>query len=463
MYPSSPVWFTRWHLVAIRAGNSGRADAQKIIEKELDSLTKILKSETDLLDCSAWYERIGNLKKSEAVLDTLIHRYHNQSASVRKEIYPLRSLKDYELVKAGLANIIKTYPEAPEVEGLKGSLVQIAFQQKNFSLAASYIKEVGLKNSDMISAVARTILNENGDSATALDLAARSVDLARKDTKPAYLAKKDWELAHKQAIAVSLGIYGYALLKNLKFDEAMNAFDEALRNNDRGDPDLFFHYLECLKKQNKVHESIPVYEKLLSLYPSTDEIKEGYQKAYEQVNGSMKGFDEKYKALTQQATGAKFGDLKKSVVNQSIKDFTLNDLEGKSVSLTSLRGKVVVLDFWATWCGPCKQSFPYLQKVYERYKSSKDVVIYATNTFERVSGDSRKQSVEKFIKDNKYTFPILLDDDVASSNGIQSIPTQFVIDKKGMVQFVNVGFEGPQMVEELSSKIDLLRSEDFYK
>jgi thiol-disulfide isomerase/thioredoxin len=208
---------------------------------------------------------------------------------------------------------------------------------------------------------------------------------------------------------------------------------------------------------------VPVYEKLIVAGFADDRVEKEYRTAYKESKGNEKGFDARLKELKEKAFGEKFAALKRAAVNQEIKAFTLPAMTGESVSLEKLHGKVVVLDFWATWCGPCKQSFPHLQKVYEKYRSQEDVAIYAVNTFERSSGDTRKTAVEKFIADNKYGFPVLFDSDVASSNGIQSIPTQFVIDKNGRIQFINVGFEGPQMVEELSRKIELLRSKEFYQ
>ncbi|WP_291633308.1 TlpA disulfide reductase family protein [Clostridium sp.] len=109
-------------------------------------------------------------------------------------------------------------------------------------------------------------------------------------------------------------------------------------------------------------------------------------------------------------------------------DFKLKDLNGKEVSLSDFKGKKVYLNFWASWCGPCKSEMPDIEKLYNETKES-DLVILAVNL-----GETKIQT-KSFIDDNKYTFPILLDLDqsVANQYTIQYIPTSYFIDKEGNI------------------------------
>ncbi len=145
--------------------------------------------------------------------------------------------------------------------------------------------------------------------------------------------------------------------------------------------------------------------------------------------------------------------------------FALKDLDGKDVKLAELKGKVVIVDFWATWCGPCKASFPYLQKVYDKYRSNQNVLILAVNTSEQKQGKERLDLVKQFMSDNKYTFPVLIDDQgVAQKFGVEGIPTKYVIDKQGTLRFESVGFgDGPRMITELTTQIEMLLKDEFYK
>jgi len=109
-------------------------------------------------------------------------------------------------------------------------------------------------------------------------------------------------------------------------------------------------------------------------------------------------------------------------------DFDLENTRGETVSLSSLKGKVVFLNFWATWCGPCREEMPSMQRLYEAY-ADKGLEILAVNLME----DSR--SVERFARDFGLTFPMLLDTQgrVGSTYGARAIPTTYLIDREGYV------------------------------
>ncbi len=125
-------------------------------------------------------------------------------------------------------------------------------------------------------------------------------------------------------------------------------------------------------------------------------------------------------------------DLKKADASATSKpqvaaSFTLKDLDGKERSLESFRGKTVLVNFWATWCPPCRAELPELQETYAAHKSCFDVVGVAVD-----SGTAA--DVKAFAKQKGLTYPILMDDGSASSAyGIQTIPQSFLIDPQGRV------------------------------
>ena len=109
-------------------------------------------------------------------------------------------------------------------------------------------------------------------------------------------------------------------------------------------------------------------------------------------------------------------------------DFNLLDLTGKRVILSGLKGKIVFLNFWATWCSPCREEMPSMQKLYARFKD-KDFAMVAVSLNEPAS------AVKKFFKDYNLTFTALLDSDgeLMSPYGIRGIPNTFIIDRDGTI------------------------------
>lgn len=118
-------------------------------------------------------------------------------------------------------------------------------------------------------------------------------------------------------------------------------------------------------------------------------------------------------------------------------DFTLKNLDGKEVSLEQFRGKYLLINFWATWCGPCKIEMPSLEALYRRFKSDKfDILGISNDMFgERV--------VRPYVKASKLTFPMLLDQRMTVSRqyGIVSLPTTVLIDPHGEIIGVLQGAE----------------------
>jgi len=115
-------------------------------------------------------------------------------------------------------------------------------------------------------------------------------------------------------------------------------------------------------------------------------------------------------------------------------NFNLPLLNGGNVSLSSYKGKVVILNFWATWCPPCRAEMPSMEILYQRLKS-RGLEILAVDIGEG------EDAVRQFIKNNRYTFPVLLDKDtrIGTQYGVSAIPTTFILDRQGKIISMIVG------------------------
>ncbi len=143
--------------------------------------------------------------------------------------------------------------------------------------------------------------------------------------------------------------------------------------------------------------------------------------------------------LDQQLKGETAGQAK---INAA-PDFTLSGIDGKTYKLKDYLGDVVILDFWATWCGPCKMEIPHLKELHAKYKDKGLTVI-------GVSLDAQgKQAVEPFVEKNQIPFLSLLGNaEVVKAYGnVRSIPTTFLIDRKGIVQKVYKGYQDISVFE----------------
>lgn len=133
-------------------------------------------------------------------------------------------------------------------------------------------------------------------------------------------------------------------------------------------------------------------------------------------------------------------------IGSTAPDFKLTTLDGGMVELSKLRGKPVFIDFWATWCGPCRRALPHTQKLAEKY--GKDAYILAINLKED------KETVRKFLVQNNYTFTVPMDTNgaVGTAYRVRGIPHFVLIDAEGKVQFVQIGY-GPGIEQKFEAEL----------
>ena len=183
---------------------------------------------------------------------------------------------------------------------------------------------------------------------------------------------------------------------------------------------LLFDWLSSFDEKTKIYE---IMDKSL--------FKGAYKELEDRYLELMKKFEElRAKAKAEQEARDK--ELENKGVGEMAPDFTLKNTKGTSVSLESLRGKWVVLDFWATWCGPCKASMPHLKEYYEKYAGKFEVL--------GIAGSSKEEDWKTMVKDMKLPWINVINpqnstekEDVLKLYSIEAFPTYIIIDKEGKI------------------------------
>jgi len=136
-----------------------------------------------------------------------------------------------------------------------------------------------------------------------------------------------------------------------------------------------------------------------------------------------------------------------AAVGSKAPDFELTNLANESIKLSELRGKIVVINFWATWCEPCKVEMPFFEELFRNSQSTVEILA--------VNFDESPQQVEQFVNEYKLSFPVLLDPGgtVQNSYRVRGYPTTFVVDEAGLIQFHHIGLITESQLEQYLTQL----------
>jgi thiol-disulfide isomerase/thioredoxin len=192
---------------------------------------------------------------------------------------------------------------------------------------------------------------------------------------------------------------------------------------------------------------------LQSASPETEHDRETMGGLYRKLNGSEKGLGDLIlksydRTYTELATRRE--QLRQVEPNADVKDpmqFTISGLSGDKLLLASLKGKVIVMDFWATWCGPCRAQHPLYEEAKKRFKNRDDVVFLAIDT------DEDHSLVRPFLEQNNWSQKVYFEDGLGQLLQVSSIPMTLIFDKEGRVFSRMNGFIPERFVDMLTERI----------
>ncbi|WP_428329624.1 redoxin domain-containing protein [Mucilaginibacter sp.] len=420
--------------------------------KGADSLNTIIKSKfPDGIavknELGTSFSREKDLAKKDSIYNVYITKYPENKTDKNpiQENFRLQLAAAY-LTKGDIANYNKYASQVKDKSNLAMSLNNTAYHWAE--------KDEHLDDAEKLSKQSLDILSEKISNPVGAPYS--SASQVKKNNEMSYDMYAD--------------TYAYILIKENKFAEALKYEQPVLDHSKTIDGEIYEHYIMILAGLGHYDKVKEYSEIAIKAGQGTATIKEDLKKAYVKTKGSENGYDTYYAALENNAKLKAREELAKTMINKAAPEFALKDLDGNIVSLKDLKGKVVIVDFWATWCGPCKASFPGMQLAVNKYKDDPNVKFLFVDTWE--NGDSYLDGVKKFIADNKYTFHVLMDEKngegrqakVVSAYEVTGIPTKFIIDKTGNIRFKYIGYAGTpeKLLDEVTNMVDMANNPDGY-
>lgn len=381
--------------------------------------------------------------QGEVVRDSKLQDIYNEKDPVKKEAMYKAWAKQFPPAKFGSDRIVYDYA--------RNAVANAYAEADNVKKAVEYanLTETPMWKGEGYAGPA-TGLKRRGHTKEALELFKKAQAVALDYMGP----KKNVQGAGFAA----MGFPGYTMeiadiyMKEKNYEEALKYAKQAHDSSKNVRSNVNAMYANLLVKLGRDKEAFDIIDEAVVAGQATTEMKATMKDLYVKVKGSHAGFDEYMEKVNKAFAEKLRKDMAKQMINQPAPDFTLKDVDGNTVTLSDMKGKIVILDFWATWCGPCKRSFPGMKMAMEKLRSNPDVKFLFIHTWEKQ--EHAADSAKAYVVRNNLPFQVLMDlkndkgqNPVLEAYQVSAIPTKFVVDRNGNMRF---RFTGGALTEEVA-------------
>jgi|WetSurMetagenome_2_1015567.scaffolds.fasta_scaffold10156_2 tetratricopeptide (TPR) repeat protein len=286
-------------------------------------------------------------------------------------------------------------------------------------------------------------------------IAREGIDVLRKraeSRRSLYKAEGEYERVLASLTGLGHDALGWVLFAQDRFEEAEKELLAAYELNHEERKNLEHLGRFYLSRGNQAKAEDYFVKGLMVQSPGENPCEKALREVYEKRRGSLEGFGDYLATLKDTDRQKRRAGIlaTRTATPASVPAFTLRDLGGRSVSLDSLKGRIVVINYWGIWCGWCVKELPDYQKLFEKYANDPRVAILT------IDNDQNPDSVKPWMAEKKYTFPVLLDERYVTAAGITTFPTTWFLDQEGRKVFEKVGWS-QELLEEFGWRIEALR------
>ncbi|RPJ41874.1 MAG: hypothetical protein EHM19_10910 [Candidatus Latescibacterota bacterium] len=439
------------------------------IRGELDAIFEMNlrgdEPDTSIAPFLEFYQLIGAEPKAESLLAEMRLRFPDTRFVSRCEFYWAFAPDDVEPALARLQDLVQRYPDSPEAGKARGFLFMIYDNVMGMpEKAEELVRGGGPLDHWHLRRYARMLVDQE-QFEKAEETARRCVREAEADKWPdtGLTTRREWESEHAETLRSYRVFLAWILGERGSYEEAVAVLEPIVETMaDAGDRIGLGNLAEYQAELGRKSEALATYDRLGESALASEEALGLWRTVYSEVHGSDEGFDAHLAVLDEKRAANRRRLLDRRVLDWPAPDVTLTDMDGSPHRLSEFRGKVVVLDFWATWCGPCLQSLPQVEEVARSLEADAEVAVIALNTWERGTIGERRAAIEEKWTELGLSLPIYLDmanpDDTESHAAdlfhVPSIPSSFIIDRDGRILFRGGGLFDQDDIVDVRLKID---------
>ena len=425
------------------------------VEQEISTMLKS-NDEEDYTLAVQYYDRKNQRAKAEDLVEKAIAKFPKGRFAFIRAGNTLVGENNSQVKEALLVKLIKGFPNKKKDMGMYYYSVVVSYAQTG-NLDKSKIWFDKFQVDDMyryyaISYVADAMKKNGEDSDQFLkNEIAQATDRIRqveqiKSTVVDLQLKLAWDKREAGDNATALDIIQRAYAMNeRRSDNLLNTY--AIIQADNGNYD----------------KALPIFTSTVKRGNANDLVMEYLKKSYDKVNEN--GYEKFLGTIEATMIDSIKTHLDKIFLDKKGPSYSVTDSQGNKVTSEDLLGKVLVIDFWATWCGPCKKSFPSMNKALKKFHDDPNVKFLFVHTFERE--EAPLAAAQEYLDQNNYAFPLYMDyqnketklNPMAAAFHVNAIPTKIIIDPLGNIRFRITGFSGGEnaAVAEISAMVAMAK------
>ncbi len=418
---------------------------------ELNAAALLYESLGDFAGANAQRERLKTLDPAGSLAQ------RDRAAAVRNEANWVRKKALYQA-------FMREFPNASQAPGLTVLMTDGYFKNGDIQGLLTFVEGQPTSHTEplMLNTMAFQLAEERRSLPEAEQLVRRAMTLLDAQPKPSNVSAAAWQGEKQSRKPQLLNTLARTLEQQGNYADAYAVYAQFMSPDDvaNSDPRLNERYFLCALRANHAADARPLAEAAVEVGKATTGLKTALRNWYAKQPGQDAAKADAYVAnLEADLRAGQRDELRTKLINEPAPAFSMTDLQGRTIASSALKGKVVVLDFWATWCAPCVASFPAMQQAQTRFQNDPNVRFLFVNTRE----GGPLQRVHTFMDKHPYPFVVPIDGSqrVANAYKVQGIPTKVVIGPNGRVRYRAVGYNGnPETtVDELTLVVELLKEE----
>lgn len=437
------------------------------IERHLEAMSDPeLWTEEHMFFLSAWYGAIKNPEKADLFKTSYREKYPQGRWVQREEIGKIYKAGGLSEKIKFLEEFESRYPSGTDLSYIYGFIIGEYIKEGSYALALDYLNALNGApwNERPVFAAVNSIKEiENDESQELIEIITKSVNIYRQEfeqpgtPKPPLIITSVWRDNRAAKLALALDALGTATRLAGNISDAVLYYEEAYNLSNKSDKLINEHFAAALVKGGSMIRAKEVLEKSIQSGAQSPKMEVILEEVFIAIHGSDENYTSYYSNLKSSGMISKKAKIEAKLVTEKAPAFTLLDTDGNEVSLSDYEGKIVIMDFWATWCGPCKASFPAMNEAIDKYKNNDQVKFLFVNTLEK--SKNKLQAATDYLNSGGFDFHVLMDDmdKVAHAYQIGLLPTKVFIDGAGDIRYRSSGFRGViDLLEEIEVLISVL-------